>query len=873
MKKFIRRGVALLLVVVALLLLQNIVPAFSAEIIDDPVDIVDVDVDVDVDMLDDDDADMLDVVDDIIVDEEFPEQDEIIDKQDYMPPVLFSSGGNVRLKESNEYFDTLSEAIAAANGSGMNIFTLEVVNDVSETSSPVIGANMNFTIVGAEGEHTVSLQGGAILVQGGGSLTLGDGTNENLLTINAPLTAVQITNGEAHIRDGVRIVGNHTNGGTVLFDGTNASGTISGGIIEGNRAALRVYGGSRITEISGGELIGRYIAIEMDSNRSAISRIDRISDGRFTQWEDVGDFGLALYVQNDSWVGEITGGYFEATLYVAVLVVRGGWIETISGGEFVMTRALNSTTNDGRTGALFVNDFAAGFLLGYSSPTGVGTISGGHFHGGHWGVCSISRGSQIRSITGGIFEGVVALQNDRDSIITEISGGKFTGGRGLVNIGIIEKIGGSVEFRATRFHGFLNYLNGVIKEISGGTIISDDSHGISNTDSARIDLISDVTIIGKQSAIHVSGGRLGAITSGIFWGKNDVAIHLTTQSPLMLLEPGLTETIGLGRFWGIDEQIFNDDALVTFPLRPDDSGEHYHISTNTMPAGGFKEVEFKFLRTPGSETDNPDPNPEPDVQPEPVPPPPPPQPKPQPQPESEPENKLPERQAYLIGSPNGLIRPDGNITRAEVATIFFRLITDEAREQYWMQTNPFPDVMLHNWFNNAVSTMANAGVFIGRPDGTFAPDATITRAEMAAAIVRFMDVAGVNGTKIAFSDIAGHWAADYINAAAENGWIFGYPDGTFRPDQPIARAEVAAMVNRIFGRLPEIEADLLADMIIWPDNANTDRWYYLYIQSASNSYAYKTKTDGIHERWLTLIPTRDWVALERPDSVPEDILR
>ena len=871
MKKFIRRGVALLLVVVALLLLQNIVPAFSAEIIDDPVDIVDVDILDDADMFDDDDADMLDVVDDNAdVDDDMLDYDEIIDKQDYMPPALFSSGGNVRLKETGDLFDTLSEAIAAASSSDKSIFTLEILNDVSETSSPVIGANMNFTIVGGEGEHTVSLQGGAILVQGGGSLTLGDGTNENLLTINAPLTAVQITNGEAHIRDGVRIVGNHTNGGAVLFNGINAGGTISGGIIEGNRAAVRVYGGSRITEISGGELIGRYIAIEMDSNRPAISRIDKISGGRFIQWEDVGDLGLALYVQNDSWVGEISGGYFEASLYVAVLVVRGGWIETIRGGEFVMTRALNSTTNDGRTGALFVNDFSAGFLLGYSSPTGVGTISGGHFRGGHWGVCSMSRGSQIRSITGGIFEGVVALQNDRDSIITEISGGTFTGGRGLVNIGIIEKIGGTVEFRATRLHGFLNYLNGVIKEISGGTIISDESHGISNTDSARIDLISDVTIIGEQSAIHVSGGRLGAITSGIFWGKNDVAIHLTNQSPLMLLEPGLTETIGLGRFWGIDGQIFNDDALVTFPLRPDDSGEHYHISANTMAAGGFKEVEFKFLRTPGSETEKPDPKPEPGVQPEPVPPP---APQPKPEPEPEPENKLPERQAYLIGTPNGLIRPGGNITRAEVATIFFRLITDETREQYWMQTNPFPDVMLHNWFNNAVSTMANAGVFIGRSDGTFAPDATITRAEMAAAIVRFMDVTGVNGTKIAFSDIDGHWAADYINAAAENGWIFGYPDGTFRPDQPIARAEVAAMVNRIFGRLPEIEADLLTDMIIWPDNANADRWYYFYIQSASNSYTYEIKTDGIHERWLALVPTRDWATLERPDSVPEDILR
>jgi hypothetical protein len=234
-----------------------------------------------------------------------------------------------------------------------------------------------------------------------------------------------------------------------------------------------------------------------------------------------------------------------------------------------------------------------------------------------------------------------------------------------------------------------------------------------------------------------------------------------------------------------------------------------------------------------------------------------------------------ERQAYLIGS-DGLVRPNANITRAEVATIFFRLITDQTRADYWMQSNPFPDVELQNWFNNAVSTMTNADVFRGRPDGTFAPNQSITRAEMAAAIVRFMDETdGMNLLENQFTDIDGHWAADYINAAAVNGWVHGPQGlgGPFNPDRPITRAEAAAMINRIQGRLVERTEDLLPNMQTWADNANESAWYYLYIQAATNSYTFQWRGAGnVFERWLTIIPPRDWTVLERPNSRPEDIV-
>jgi len=232
------------------------------------------------------------------------------------------------------------------------------------------------------------------------------------------------------------------------------------------------------------------------------------------------------------------------------------------------------------------------------------------------------------------------------------------------------------------------------------------------------------------------------------------------------------------------------------------------------------------------------------------------------------------RQAYLIGTPEGQVRPLGDLTRAEAATILFRLLSDADRITYWEQSNPFPDVTPDNWFNNPVSTMANMDLFKGLDDGTFAPDQPITRGELATAMARFMDMTKETPlTADAFDDIGAHWAREYINHVAASGWAEGpYGLGSaFYPDQPITRAEVAAMLNRIFHRLPETADDLLPDMRIWPDNADVDEWYYLYIQAASNAYTYRQKADGIHETWVTIMPPRNWAALERPDSTPDSI--
>ena len=217
--------------------------------------------------------------------------------------------------------------------------------------------------------------------------------------------------------------------------------------------------------------------------------------------------------------------------------------------------------------------------------------------------------------------------------------------------------------------------------------------------------------------------------------------------------------------------------------------------------------------------------------------------------------------AYIVGYGNGEVRPQNNITRAEVATIFFRLLTDDVRDENLTKTNRYSDVAATAWYNTAVSTLSSMGIITGYPDGTFRPNAAITRAEFAAIAARFDN----NGDKAAakFSDIANHWAKDEISIAYNNGWITGYPNGTFGPQRDITRAETMTLVNRVLNRQPETEDDLLPNMTVWTDNANPKAWYYLAVQEATNSHYYEFKTNSQYEKWTELRETRDWKALEQ----------
>ena len=217
--------------------------------------------------------------------------------------------------------------------------------------------------------------------------------------------------------------------------------------------------------------------------------------------------------------------------------------------------------------------------------------------------------------------------------------------------------------------------------------------------------------------------------------------------------------------------------------------------------------------------------------------------------------------AYIVGYGNGEVRPQNNITRAEVATIFFRLLTDDVRDENLTKTNRYSDVAATSWYNTAVSTLSSMGIITGYPDGTFRPNAAITRAEFAAIAARFDNDGDKTAAK--FSDTATHWAKDEISIAYNNGWINGYPDGTFGPQRDITRAETMTLVNRVLNRQPETEDDLLPNMTVWTDNANPKAWYYLAVQEATNSHYYKFKTNSKYEKWTELRETRDWTQLEK----------
>ena len=217
--------------------------------------------------------------------------------------------------------------------------------------------------------------------------------------------------------------------------------------------------------------------------------------------------------------------------------------------------------------------------------------------------------------------------------------------------------------------------------------------------------------------------------------------------------------------------------------------------------------------------------------------------------------------AYIVGYGNGEVRPQNNITRAEVATIFFRLLTDDVRDENLTKTNRYSDVAVTSWYNTAVSTLSSMGIITGYPDGTFRPNAAITRAEFAAIAARFDNDGDKTAAK--FSDIATHWAKDEISIAYNNGWITGYPDGTFGPQRDITRAETMTLVNRVLNRQPETEDDLLPNMTVWTDNANPKAWYYLAVQEATNSHYYEFKTNSQYEKWTELRETRDWTQLEK----------
>ena len=212
--------------------------------------------------------------------------------------------------------------------------------------------------------------------------------------------------------------------------------------------------------------------------------------------------------------------------------------------------------------------------------------------------------------------------------------------------------------------------------------------------------------------------------------------------------------------------------------------------------------------------------------------------------------------AYVQGYPDGTVKPTGNITRAETAAILFRLMDDSTRNTYYSTRSGFRDVALGSWYNTYVATLNNAGVITDSANGNFRPNEAITRAELAAMLANFTDTAGAANY---FNDVsAKYWAANAIAICAKLGWINGYPDGSFRPDKNVTRAELMAMINRATGRAPKSADAFLPGMKTWSDNT-ADKWYYLDVQEATNSHSYTVKNSEV---WTALNAAPNWSKYE-----------
>ena len=228
--------------------------------------------------------------------------------------------------------------------------------------------------------------------------------------------------------------------------------------------------------------------------------------------------------------------------------------------------------------------------------------------------------------------------------------------------------------------------------------------------------------------------------------------------------------------------------------------------------------------------------------------------------QSKPELNKEDHIAYVSGYPDGTVKPNNLITREEVATIFFRLLTDESRAEFITEYAPYSDVASDRWSFYAIATLTNANIMTGRDDGTFDPGTYITRGEFAVVAAQFSNAQYSGPDK--FSDIANHWARSYINRAAYEGWTTGYPDGTYGPDQYITRAEVMALVNEVLERSPNADY-MLDDMTVWPDNPET-AWYYADVQEATNCHSYEERTESdLDEHWIEITTMRTYDEMVR----------
>lgn len=475
----------------------------------------------------------------------------------------------VRIKGTSTTYSTLKEAIDSITGT--TPITLEITDNMVETPNTDIFVNANITLEAVGGNFGVTMKNGSINVQNGNTLILGDGAGANILTLNSNRAVLDITNGHIVLRDGVELISTYD---AIQLTGNNARGSILGGFVKSDSIAIKANGGAQITNISGGEFFGEISSVRISDLGS---KIDLISGGKFENGTSNPLSRSNFYVENNAQVGEISGGEFLARSYSAVQLMRGGWIDIISGGSFI-SEYQSPTNMEGRgLNVISIND----------KPTGVGEISGGSFSG-QVGVLIMDKNTSIETISGGNFFGKVGLQVDLDAEVGSIANANFDGAYyGLMNVSKIKDIGEGTKISGSI--GIWNYgTNSQIKTISGGSIQSSESSAIKNE--GIIDLISGGTFIGETYAVDSSSlnstpKKIGVISGGNFYGKEKETFRLSVE---VKLEPSIDTVPGIGRYWGRDGKIFNDESLVVYP-------DSYYMSSLTKDVYGVSSTEFKYL--------------------------------------------------------------------------------------------------------------------------------------------------------------------------------------------------------------------------------------------------------------------------------------
>lgn len=305
--------------------------------------------------------------------------------------------------------------------------------------------------------------------------------------------------------------------------------------------------------------------------------------------------------------------------------------------------------------------------------------------------------------------------------------------------------------------------------------------------------------------------------------------------------PGTVTTDASGNY-AIPDVPHGARVVITPPVQ---SGYNVSPGSRTLDSVETDVTDQDFTYTPRGGTTTPDPDPDPDPDPTPT---------PTPDPDLGNDPVIPalnkgDHHRYIIGYPDGTVQPEGYITREEVAAIFYRLLTQETRKYYRQATASYPDVQDARWSAMSIGTMENMKIVTGYPDGNFGPGDPITRAQLATIAMRFDNLE--KGLPHNFSDISGHWAEDYISSAVQKGWVLGYPDGTFKPDQPITRVEAMTLINRVLDRNVDA-AGLPAELVLnWPDLPK-DHWGYYEVEEATVSHHYvRRSADSIVENWTS----------------------